>query len=253
MWTAGAGAPALLLHGFGDDGSCWVSTAPLFSDRGRQVIAPDARAHGGTPLRFGDDFTAASRLSDVERLAGSLGLADVLVVGHSMGAVTAMHLAADHPDLIRTAILVDPPLTGRDLDAERKQQNPFEDWVAEIVAMEPAELGVLCATENPNWTEEEVAAWVSSKRALDRNLFTRIQSWHGRSWRAAIESIRCPKTVIAGEPALGSAVDAEAGRWLHDNPDVEFVRVSCAGHSVHRDQRSRFAHVVNGFLTRSGV
>ncbi len=253
LWTAGEGAPALLLHGFSDDGSCWASTAPLFTGRGRRVIAPDARAHGGTPLLADDDFTAASRQSDVEQITGALDLADVLLVGHSMGAVTAMHLAADQPDLARATVLIDPPLTGHDLDAERNSQNPFSKWINETAAIDPAELAALCETENPSWTDEEVAAWVSSKRAVDRDLFARRQSWHGRSWRAAIDSIRCPKIVIAGESALGSIVDVDAGRWLGEHPDVEFVRIRGAGHSVHRDQRVRFAKVVVGFLTRSGL
>lgn len=251
LWEAGSGAPALLLHGFSDDGSCWASTAARFTSLGRRVVAPDARGHGRTPLLAGDEFTAAGRLADVERLAKVLELGNVVVVGHSMGAVTAMHLAADRPDLVRATVLIDPPLTGRELDGERNGANPFEEWVREVAAMEPAELADLCRLENPNWTHDEVMAWVSSKRAVDVALFDRRQSWHGRSWRSAIESIEGPTIIIAGEPELGSAVDSGAGRWLDRCQGVEFARIPGAGHSVHRDQRERFAELALGFLARS--
>jgi pimeloyl-ACP methyl ester carboxylesterase len=242
----------LLLHGFSDDGSCWVSTAGLFFDHDRRVIAPDARAHGRTPLLADDEFTAAGRLADVIELATAMSLKDALVVGHSMGAITAMQLAAARPDLVSAAILVDPRLTGPEFDVERDGQNLFEASLTQASSMDPGALSEICRKESTAWTDDEVTAWVSSKRALDRGLFGRRQSWHGGPWRPTIQSIEIPTIVIAGEVALGSAVDAEAGRWLERCESIEFVRIAGAGHSVHRDQRDRFADSVRGFLSRSG-
>lgn len=238
----------MLLHGFTDDGSCWVGAAPLFTAHGYRLIAPDARAHGRTPLLSHDEFTASARVDDVVAVMDTIGVRDALVVGHSMGAVTAMQLTLRHPGLARAVVLVDPPLGEVELDARRNADNPFEAWIAEVAAMDTDALTHLCRRESPSWTDAEVHAWVSSKRAVDQRLFRRAQSWHEGSWQATLGAIRVPALLVAGELELGSAVDASAGRWLSEQPNIEFLRIDGAGHSVHRDAPTAFAAVVGRFL-----
>jgi pimeloyl-ACP methyl ester carboxylesterase len=248
VWTSGGGDPAVLLHGFTDDGSCWVGAAPLFTSRGFRVIAPDARAHGRTPLLADDDFTAIARRDDAASLMASLDVGGALVVGHSMGAITAMQLAAQHSGLARAVVLIDPPLGDVDLDEQRNRENPFETWLAEITAMETSALIDLCRQENPTWTLTEVDAWVASKQAVDQDLFRRPQSWVEGSWRVTLDAIEVPVLLVAGEPRLGSTVDEGAGRWLAEHPRIQFTRIAGAGHSVHRDAAAEFAAIVGGFL-----
>ena len=240
----------MLLHGFSDDGSCWVGTAPLLTARGYSVNAPDARAHGLTPLLEEDDFTAGARVQDAVAALDALDIQDALVVGHSMGAVTAMQLAARHRRLARAVILVDPPLRSADSDEQRNPVDTFEAWVADVAAMETDALAELCHRENPSWAAVEVDAWVASKQAVDQNLFRRTKSWHEGSWEETVLAIRVPVLLVAGEPHLGSVVDEAAGRWLSEQPNIEFVRIEGAGHSVHRDAAVEFAAVVGRFLDR---
>lgn len=250
LWEVGEGAPTLLLHGFSDDGSCWVSTVDLFTEGGRRVIAPDARAHGRTPLLSQDAFTADARLNDVISLEEALAIEGALVVGHSMGAITAMQLAEKRPDLVQAAILVDPPLVGGEHDRRADTRNRHEEWLSGIDSMDPLELTDICRRENPNWTDDEISAWVSSKQLMDRELFRRRQAWHGRPWREVVGAIQRPTLVVAGEVDLGSLIDATAGSWLDATAGIEFVRIPGAGHSVHRDQRERFSAAVREFLAR---
>jgi pimeloyl-ACP methyl ester carboxylesterase len=248
VWTAGGGDPAVLLHGFTDDGSCWVGTVPLFTGRGYRVVAPDARAHGRTPLLAGDDFTTTARLEDAVSLMASIDVGAALVVGHSMGAITAMQLAARHPGLARAVVLIDPPLGDADPDEQRNRDNPFETWLAEITAMETSALIDLCRQENPTWTLSEVDAWVASKRAVDQDLFRRPRPWVEGSWRVTLDAVESPVLLVAGELRLGSTVDEGAGRWLAEHPRIQFTRIAGAGHSVHRDAAAEFATVVGTFL-----
>ncbi len=242
VWTAGEGPPAVLFHGFSDDGSCWVGTAGIFTKRGYRVFAPDARAHGRTPLLPDDGFTAGARVQDAVAVMEALDIGDALVVGHSMGSITAMQLGVRDGPSVRAAILIDPPLSVDD------RENPFEAWVAEVAAMETDERADLCRRENPAWTTAEVDAWVSSKKAIDQDLFRRTQTWHEVSWRSTLGAIQVPVLLVAGEPRLGSIVDEAAGRWLDEKPNIEFVRIAGTGHSVHRDAASQFAAVVGEFL-----
>lgn len=250
VWTVGDGPPAVLLHGFSDAGSCWVGVAPLFSRRGYRVVAPDARGHGRTPLLADDDFTAGARVRDARAVMETLGIEGALVVGHSMGAITAMELAARQRSLVGAVILIDPPLTGDGRDGGVDDGFSFEAWINEVVALRPEALADVCRRDNPEWTDEEIDAWVVSKREMDRNVFRRPQSRYDGPWRPAMEAISCPALVVAGETEFGSLVGDGAGRWLDDAPNVEFVRIEGAGHSVHRDARERFAAVVEAFLDR---
>ena len=238
----------MLLHGFSDDGSCWVGTVPVFNARGYRVVAPDARAHGLTPLLADDDFTAAARTQDAVAAMEALDIEGALVVGHSMGAITAMQLAARHRQLTRAIVLIDPPLRDVEPTERRNRIDQFEAWVAEVASMSSDALAGVCRRENPAWTVSEIETWVASKRAVDQDLFRRTQSWHEGSWRATMDAIRVPVLLIAGEPHLGSLVEERAGRWLDEHPGIRFVRVEGAGHSVHRDAAEAFAGVVEGFL-----
>lgn len=248
VWTAGEGDPAVLLHGFTDDGSCWVGAVPLFGERGFRVVAPDARAHGRTPLLADDEFTAAARVADTVAVMAALDIDDALIAGHSMGAVTAMQLAAHHRPLVRAVLLIDPPLRDGEPQEQSGQVDPFEAWISEIAAMDVDALTDRCRSESPTWSPAEVDAWVASKKSVDERLFRRARSWHEEPWRETLDSIEVPVLLVAGEPRFGSIVDETAGRWLDRHPNIDFVRIGGAGHSVHRDAALEFATAVRRFF-----
>ncbi|MET9019289.1 alpha/beta hydrolase [Actinopolymorpha sp. NPDC004070] len=90
----GSGRPLLLLHGAGANLAAWTSFAPLLTPDFR-VVAPDLRGHG----RSGDGpWTWTDALADVEAVADHLGLAEPIVVGHSLGGCLAAWWGRSHPD-----------------------------------------------------------------------------------------------------------------------------------------------------------
>ncbi len=102
----GAGAPVLLLHGFGADLNGWMFNQPALSD-GRRVVALDLPGHGGSSRDVGaGDGEAFSRA--VEGFLATLDLGRAHLVGHSMGGAIAALLAARRPDLVRTLTLIAP-------------------------------------------------------------------------------------------------------------------------------------------------
>ena len=89
---AGAGRVALLLHGFAGDRTAWAGLLSRLARSGVRAIAPDLPGHGATGIEAAGPASLAPPL---------LGLWDALaldggrteVVGHSLGAVTAVDLA----------------------------------------------------------------------------------------------------------------------------------------------------------------
>ncbi|MDQ0395330.1 acetoin dehydrogenase dihydrolipoyllysine-residue acetyltransferase subunit [Labrys monachus] len=112
---AGAGAPVLLLHGFGGDSQTWAVLAALLARQGRRVVAPDLPGHGAT------DFEEAGLdgLTDaVAAFLDALPLADAELVGHSLGGAVAMRLAARLGARLGRVTLIAPAGLGSAIDAD---------------------------------------------------------------------------------------------------------------------------------------
>jgi pimeloyl-ACP methyl ester carboxylesterase len=105
-WGRPDAAVVLLLHGLTSSSDSWRHVAPELGEYFR-VIAPDARGHGGS--EWMRDYSFESMRDDVVRFMEQVGVLAAIVVGHSMGAVTAYDLAATRPDLIRLLVLEEMP------------------------------------------------------------------------------------------------------------------------------------------------
>jgi pimeloyl-ACP methyl ester carboxylesterase len=105
-WGRPDAAVVLLLHGLTSSSESWRHVAPELGEQFR-VIAPDARGHGGS--EWMRDYSFESMRNDVVRFLQQVGVLAAIVVGHSMGAVTAYDLAATRPDLIRLLVLEEMP------------------------------------------------------------------------------------------------------------------------------------------------
>lgn len=101
----GAGDPILLLHGGGGSSErSWPDAYDALA-RDFMLITMDSRGHGRSSDGAGP-HTYGRLAADVVRLLDHLNLPRAHVVGHSMGAITALHLLVDYPDRIRTATLL---------------------------------------------------------------------------------------------------------------------------------------------------
>jgi pimeloyl-ACP methyl ester carboxylesterase len=105
----GSGEPILLIHGFASNHAVnWVNTlwVQTLTRAGRRVIALDNRGHGKSeklyePAAY-DSFVMAR---DARNLLAHLGIERADVMGYSMGARIAAHLALAHPGQVRSLLL----------------------------------------------------------------------------------------------------------------------------------------------------
>ena len=105
--VAGAGPPAIWLHAAGSlGGEDFAAQLPLFT-KGFLVHLPDARGHGRTRWDAdADAFRYDDLVEDVVAFADALGLRSFHLLGLSMGAMTALHVASLHPARVRTLAVV---------------------------------------------------------------------------------------------------------------------------------------------------
>ena len=122
-WAAEAPrAQALLLHGFGEHTGHYHRLAAHLTSVGIDVWAPDHIGHGltgGEPGMFDtvDDLAdnAVVVLDFARRRAPHLPIA---VIGHSLGALTGVRVAANTDDVVRALVLTGAPLWGLPAAAE---------------------------------------------------------------------------------------------------------------------------------------
>src|SRR5262245_8416355 len=90
----GSGAPVLFLHGVGGDATCWSAQLEHVGKR-RRAIAWDMPGYGRSPLLAEMTFPALAEA--VASLLDALGVPAAHIVGHSMGGMVALELAAGAP------------------------------------------------------------------------------------------------------------------------------------------------------------
>ena len=89
----GQGSPSLLLiHGWGGDRRIWQRQVVALAARHR-IIAVDLRGHGGSDAPK-QDYSIRCLADDVAWLCRRLHLRHIIAVGHRMGGLIALRLAA---------------------------------------------------------------------------------------------------------------------------------------------------------------
>ncbi len=93
-----------LVHGAGLNAHTWDTTVLAL---GQSVIAIDLPGHGDSSWREDADYRARTLAPDVAAAMRALSDEPQVLVGHSLGGLTAASVAAEHPELVRALILVD--------------------------------------------------------------------------------------------------------------------------------------------------
>ena len=104
----GEGEPAVLLHGFPEHWWQWHVIAPVLAAAGYRVICPDLRGAGWT-VAADPRIERQTRLHDLLALFDVLGIERAHVISHDMGVITAIQLAYEHPERLRTAVQLSVP------------------------------------------------------------------------------------------------------------------------------------------------
>ncbi|BCW49596.1 alpha/beta hydrolase [Arthrobacter sp. StoSoilB13] len=129
-------APLVLLHAWGES---WRSFEPLIASLPSfTLVAPDLRGHGGAD-KPEDGYSLTAVVEDVVAVFDAQGIARAHVLGSSSGGYVAQQLAAMHPELVASLILVGSPLSlnGKPLFASEIEAltDPIsEDWVRESLS-----------------------------------------------------------------------------------------------------------------------
>lgn len=101
----GSGDPVLLLHGFGECAETWIFSLENLSKHFK-VYAVDLPGHGlSDKPKIAYSLPAAAEF--IDHFMQKMGLERASIVGHSLGGIIGLHLAAHSPEKIERLVLVD--------------------------------------------------------------------------------------------------------------------------------------------------
>lgn len=248
----------MLMHGGGQTRHAWSGTVRRLLDDGYRVGAYDARGHGDSGWSPGGDYTMPAHAADLATVLRAIGRPAALV-GASMGGISSLITASEHPELVRALVLVDivpgyaAPGVQRIRDFMMANPDGFatlEEAVAAVQAYNP--------NRPPSKSPDGL---MRSLRERDGRLY-----WHWdptviaappdpdmpRTLNARLEALSptLPLLLVAG--ANSDVVDEAATATFRSHaPQAEIVAVGGAGHMVAGDRNDAFGTAISDFLGRT--
>ncbi len=250
----GAGEPRyFLIHGFGDSGASWNRCARSLSRSGT-AVAIDLRGHGDSGRDPTRQYAPKHYLEDVTGVLRERDMRDVVLIGHSMGAAIAIHVATRCVDRVSALVLVDggPYLRRAALQRVRAeflaqpwQYGSVEEYslrleakmrhVSSSVLREVAQ-GALVRTECGGWMLKCDPALANGPAYIDDEALSGV-----------LARVTCPVIVIRG---TFSSVLTRTGaqRVLAGVPNGTFGSVPEAGHALMLENPEGLAASVTALL-----
>ena len=240
--TGGDKPILVLLHGLAANGACWTDLAHAL-EKEYDIIMPDARGHGESSVPdYG--YRYEDYANDVISLINSLRLPPVILLGHSMGGMTAAFLASRCPKLLRGLILADPTFLNtkvqrevRDSDAGDQHRRMLGKSLEELVA----ELQL----RHPNRSSDTIGLIARALLQTSMAAFD-VLTPPNPDYKQLVSSIHVPGLLVFGDKGVVSSVIAEELQSLNQRFQIE--QIPEAGHGLHYDQPERFAAIVGSFM-----
>lgn len=241
--TGGSKPPLILLHGLTANGACWTALAHTLNGE-YDVIMPDARGHGKSSVPdYG--YRYEDLANDVVGLIKALRLPPPILIGHSMGGMTAAVVASRKPNLLRGLILADPTFLNPKVQREVRNSD-VADQHRKILNMSLDEVVAEARARHPNRSSETLELFARARLQTSMSAFD-VLTPPNPDYKQLASKIDVTSLLVFGDKGVVSSVVAEELQRLNPRFQVEQIRE--AGHSLHIDQPERFAAVVKSFLS----
>jgi pimeloyl-ACP methyl ester carboxylesterase len=242
----------VLLHGGAQNAHTWDTVVLAMGQP--PTLAIDLPGHGHSDPRSDGRYDARSNAEAVASAVAALAPDAGVVVGMSLGGLTANALAAAHPELVRRLVVVDvTPGVDRDkakdvIDFIAGPQSfpSFSEIFARTVEYNPTRSesslrrGIL---HNAHRLPDGTWEWNYDRRQLEGvELPKSAELWED------VSATTCPYLLVRG--SLSPVVDeADVAELQRRRPDARVVVVDGAGHSIQGDQPIELARLLHAELS----
>lgn len=244
----GEGKPMLIFHGLFGSGDNWTTHAKKWAEYGFCVYTIDQRNHGRS--FHSDEMNYNLMRDDAIDFIASENLRDVILMGHSMGGKTVMHVAKEIEFLIEKLVVVDMGIKRypRHHDAvfQALHSVPIDLITSRAEAEEIfAKTSIDKATQlfllkNLYWKEPGKLDWRFNLESLERNIDEILAE-------VSLENpIQIPTLFIKGELS-NYIVSEDHGLLKKQFPKSRISEVKNSGHWPHAESPDFFFQEVLDF------
>lgn len=242
----------VLLHGGAQNAHTWDTVALAL---GRPLVAVDLPGHGHSDGGIGGSLDVRRNADDVAAVVAALAPDASVVVGMSLGGMTALALSDQHPHLVRRLALVDvtPGVDGpkarsivQFIDGPESFPS-FEDLLARTIEFNPTRTesslrrGILHNAE-----QQPDGSWVWRYRRFREEGEVGGHPDFGDLWDA-LSAVSVPIMLVRGTREQSVVDDADETELLRRQPGARVEHVD-AGHSVQGDAPVELARLLDDFL-----
>ena len=248
----------LFLHGGGQTRHAWGAGAARIAAAGWTCTSVDLRGHGDSGWAPDGAYDVGAYVNDIRAVCAELG-GHVIVVGASLGGITALTLAAETTSPIRALVLVDIAPRVEPAGVQR------------IMNFMTGHLGGFASLEEVGETVADYTGRARTRNleGLKKNVRRHDDGrwyWHwdpammsplareeprpgmsGDALLAAARQVRVPVLLLKGSQS-DVVSDAGVQEFVAAVPDVTVVVVQGAGHMVAGDDNDMFVSSVADFL-----
>src|SRR5579859_2715687 len=237
---AGKGAPPLLLvHGLAGDHTFMTPQFEYFRNTHR-VVSVDLRGHGQSEQPQ-QEYPIAGFADDLAWLCRELGLYKPVLIGHSLGGMIALDLAARYPDLPAAIVA---------LDATIVPPAGTETWLQPVTQglQTPAYREVLRqfleGTFSPADNQERKAHLLEQMTAAPQHVV--VSTWEGMfAWDSAAAAAACKAPVLyidTGTP------NVDVLRFHELCPQLVLGKIVGSGHFLELEVPEQVNAMIDRFL-----
>jgi len=258
----GRGDPVVLVHGLGCSHRHWMPVARRLA-RHVRVFAWDARCHGSCVAQAGTVVALPRLAGDLQQLLDHFGLERVVLVGHSMGALTVMQYLHDHGSARVAAVgLVDQ--SPRIVTDETWRLGIFggcsREMLQGLFASARTDLAELVMRE----VESAAGGWLQRRSGARAALSGMLRRWLGgfdaaplldlaeslaaADFRALLPTLDRPVWIVLGGRSAHYAGVPLEGYYRTAVRHATITVYERSGHSPHVAEPQRFAQDLLKFL-----
>jgi pimeloyl-ACP methyl ester carboxylesterase len=180
-----------------------------------------------------------------------LKLEHPVIIGHSLGGCIAASFAAQYPDILKKAVLIDPPGLGKPFFVSNDEANQITNWFKQdfshLKTLSWEELIKEAAKRHPAISEAARARWADSKMQMKPPIWESVAAI--ASLPADLPKITVPTLILkadANDTTRKMEIDA-----VSKMPNIKLVHIKGAGHLIHLEKPEESLAVLNEFLEDS--
>lgn len=249
----GTGEPLVLLHGLTATRRYVLQGSRLLQRQGYRVVSYDARGHGESAPGDGYEYSDLAR--DLVSVLESRDIASAVLIGHSMGAATAVRVALERPALVRGLVQITPAYAGTPYSDDAALA--YWDRLAAGLEADGVDgfMRALEAPADPRW-RDAVVKFTRQRIERHRNLEALAQAVRVVPRSVAFDGLRRLDEIDVRTLVIGSRDDADpthplavAEEYARRLPHGELV-VEDAGEPPLAWQGAQLSRAIRGWLSR---